>query len=164
MRDGPVVLAYDGTAGAEHAIREAGELLAGRAALVVVVYKAGIGFELLETPTAALGLPPATLDIRTAMEVDRALAERSQRLAQQGAGIAREAGFPEAEGHAVADDIDTPVAETLVREADQRNAQAIVVGTHGHRGIGEIVLGSTTRDVLRRSHCPVVAVREPERR
>lgn len=161
MRKGPVVIGYDGTPGSEHAIREAGELLGDRTALVVVVHKQGLGFELVENPTATLGLPPAQLDIRTALEVDRSLAERSQRLAQRGAQLARDAGLV-AEGMAVADDVDTPVSETLIRVAKESDAKALVIGTQGHGRIGDVVLGATTRDVIRHAPCPVVAVRRYE--
>jgi nucleotide-binding universal stress UspA family protein len=157
-RSGPVVIGYDGSEASVYAIREAGPLLSGRPALVVVVYKAGVGFELLETPTVT-GLPPASLDVRTAMEIDRELAERSRRLSQQGAALAREAGFSMAEGLAVSDDLDTPIGQTLVDVARERHAQALVVGAHGHGGLAAL-LGSTSRDVVRRSDRPVVVVRQ----
>jgi nucleotide-binding universal stress UspA family protein len=159
MGSGPVIIGFDGTPAAEHALREAGALLGRRPAIVLVVYKAGLGFELLELPTVA-GLPPAPLDIRTAVEVDRTLSERAQQLAQQGAQLAREAGF-EAEGLAVADDPETPVAETIVAVARERDAAAIAVGAHGHGPLSEVFLGSTSRDVIRRAECPVVVVRQP---
>jgi nucleotide-binding universal stress UspA family protein len=161
VRSGPIVIGYDGSAAAEHAVREAGELLRGRPALVVVVWKQGLGFELLELPTATIGLPPAQIDIRTAFEIDEAMQERAQRLAQNGAGLAREAGL-EAEGLAVADDVDVPVSETIVKVARERDAQAIVVGAHGHGAAAEVILGSTTRDIVRHGPCPVVVVREFE--
>jgi nucleotide-binding universal stress UspA family protein len=158
----PIVIAYDGSPSSDHAVREAGRLLRGRRALVVVVYKQGIGFEMLELPTATIGLPPAPLDVRTALEVDDELAERSQKLAQQGAELAREAGF-EPEALAVADDVDTPVAETIVSVATDRDADAIVLGAHGHGRLSEVVLGSTSRDVIRRAPCPVVVARPAQR-
>jgi nucleotide-binding universal stress UspA family protein len=154
----PVLIAYDGSPSAQHAIREAGRLLSGRQALIVVVYKQGIGFELMQLPIAAVGLPPAPIDVRTAVEVDQELGERSQKLAQQGAELAREGGF-EPEALAVADDVDTPVAETIVAVARERSADAIVVGAHGHGRLTEVVLGSTSRDVIRRAPCPVVIAR-----
>jgi nucleotide-binding universal stress UspA family protein len=160
LRSGPIVIAYDGSPTAEHAVREAGGLLAGRPALVVVIWKQGLGFELLELPTATLGLPPAKIDIRTALEIDEAMQERAQLLAQKGASLARDAGF-EAEGLAVADDLDAEVAETTLDVARNREAQAIVIGAHGHGSATEIVLGSTTRSVVRRAPCPVLVVREP---
>jgi nucleotide-binding universal stress UspA family protein len=153
---GPVLIGFDGSPASRHAVHEAGQLLAGRPALVVVVFEQGIAFELQELPMAS-GLPPAPIDVRTAMEIEDALSERSQRLAEQGAQLAREAGF-EAEPLVVADDI--TIAETLVALALERDAQAIVVGAHGHGRMSEILLGSTSRDVIHRATCPVVVVRE----
>jgi nucleotide-binding universal stress UspA family protein len=161
-RSGPIIVAYDGSPAAERAIRESGALLTGRRALVLVVWKEGLGFELVAPGPTVVGLPPAQLDIRTALEVDRTLSEQAQRLAQQGAAIARRAGL-EADGLAVADDVDTPVSETIVRVAQERDAQAIVVGAHV-RGHGAAAgLGAITRDVIRHSTAPVVVVHDEDR-
>ncbi len=161
---GPVVIGYDGSPAAEHAVREAGALLEGRPALVVAVWKEGLGFETLVPPAATTGLPPAPIDIKAAVEIDQAMAEGAQRVAQKGAQLARESGFERADALAVADDIDTTVAETLVDVARERDAQAITVGAHGHGRLGEVILGSTSRDVIRRATSPVVVAhdgREP---
>ena len=154
-----VVIGYDGSDAAERAIREAGGLLSGRPALVVVVWKAGLGWELVELPTTSIGLPPASIDVRTVVEIDQAMAERAQKLAEQGARVARDAGF-KADGLAVAEDVETPIAETIVTLAGEREAAAIVVGAHGHGRLSEVILGGTSRDVIRRADCPVVVVRE----
>jgi nucleotide-binding universal stress UspA family protein len=156
---GPVVIGYDGSEASDQAVRASGGLLSGRSALVVVVWKAGLGWELVELPAASIGLPPAPIDVRTAVEIDQAMAERAQKLAQQGAERAREAGF-QADGLAVAEDVGTPVAETIVNVARERDAAAVVVGAHGHGRLSEVILGSTSRDVIRRARCPVVVVRE----
>jgi nucleotide-binding universal stress UspA family protein len=157
MAIGPLIIAFDGTADAEEALREAAGLLAPRPALVVVVWKAGLGFELVELPAASIGLPPGPLDVRTALEVDRSLMEGAQRVAAHGAEVARSVGF-DAEPLAVADDPDTPVAETLAQVARERAAAAVVIGAQGRGGI----LGDTTRAVIRLAPCPVV-VRGPGR-
>jgi nucleotide-binding universal stress UspA family protein len=158
-RSGPVVIAYDGTAAAEHALREAGPLLGGRPALVVTVWKEGLGFELAEDPSM-LGIPPAPIDVRTAMEIDQAMQERAQRMAQHGANLAAETGFSHADGLAMADDPGKSIAETVVDLADERDAQAIVVGAHNYGRLSEAILGSTAREVVRRATCPVLVVRE----
>jgi nucleotide-binding universal stress UspA family protein len=158
-RSGPVLIAYDGTAAGDHAIREAGALLEGRPALVLTVWKEGLGFELVENP-AVVGLPPAPIDVRTAIEVDEASRERAQRTARHGAEIAAEAGFAQADGLAVADEVEIPIAETIIDVAKGRDAQAIVAGAHRHGRLSELALGSTSRDVVRRAPCPVVIVRE----
>lgn len=157
-----MLIAYDGTEAGEFAIRESGALLAGRPAVVLVVWKEGLGFELVSSAATSAGLPPAPIDIRTAVEIDEANAERAQYTAQHGAELAREAGF-EAEGLAVADEVDTPVAETILDFVRERDAQAVVVGAHSHGRWSEVVLGSTSRDVVRHAPCPVVVVREAAR-
>jgi nucleotide-binding universal stress UspA family protein len=156
-RSGPVLIAYDGSDAARRAIRESGRLLSGRSAIVITVYKQGVGFEAAELPTMTLGLPPAPLDVRTAMEIEEEIYEGARKRAQEGADLANESGF-EAEGMAVADDIDTPVAETIVDLARERDAPAIVLGAHGHGPILTI-LGSTSRDVVRSAECSVLLTR-----
>jgi nucleotide-binding universal stress UspA family protein len=158
-RRGPVVVGYDGSAASDQAVREAGRLLSGRPALVVVVWKHGLGFELLELPAATVGMPATTLDVRSALEIDRELAESAERLARQGAAAARAAGL-DADGLAVADDPDVSIADSIVRVARERDAQAIVVGAHDQGVISEVLLGSTSRDVVHRADRPVVVVRE----
>jgi nucleotide-binding universal stress UspA family protein len=159
MRAGPVLIGFDGSDAAEHAIREAGALLSRRPALVITVWKRGLGLELVQLPAIVPGLPPSTLDVRTAGEIDREMAEHARRLAQEGAQIAADVGFADPEGLAVADDLDTPVAETIAHVARERHAQVVAVGAHGHGRVHEVLLGTITRDVLRRAPCPVLVVR-----
>ncbi len=158
MRSGPTIIGYDGSPASEHAVHEAAALLAPRAALVVVVWEAGAAYEMMDLPTGTGGIPPVAVDIRTAAEVDRNLYERAQRLVQHGTDLARKAGFA-SEGIAVADDL--TVADTLLRLARERDAQAIVVGARGHGRLGEMLLGSTSRELVHRAECPVLVVREP---
>jgi nucleotide-binding universal stress UspA family protein len=157
MGSGPLLVGYDGTTASRHAVREAGKLLAGKPTLVVVVWKAGLAFELIELPASSIGLPPAPLDIRTALEAESSLYEGAQRAAEQGAELARSAGL-EAEPLVVAEDPDITIAETLLRVARERDAQAIVVGAHGHSGL----LGANARTVVREADRPVLVVREPQ--
>src|SRR6185295_12361216 len=87
VRSGPVLIAYDGTRASEAALREAAALLAdpSRRALVVAVVKPRLAFELIESPTLRLGLPPATVDMRTALEVEQRLTENAEAAAQRAA-------------------------------------------------------------------------------
>jgi len=156
VRCAPILIGYDGTRASEHALREAAGLLGVRDALVVVVWKAGLSFEMIELPASSIGLPPAPLDIRTALEVDRALYEGAQRAAQRAAALARSLGL-DAEGLVVAEAPEVPVAETLLTVARECEAQAIVLGAHAHAGL----LGSNARTVVREAFRPVLVVREP---
>jgi nucleotide-binding universal stress UspA family protein len=122
---------------------------------VVVVWKAGLTFELIERPTTAVGLPPSPLDVRTALAVEEAVYEQAQQAAEQASALARELGL-EAEPLVVAEDAETPVDEVLVRLSQERDAQVVVVGAHAHGPI----LGSVSRGVVRRAPCPALVVRE----
>ena len=154
---GQVILAYDGSAAAEHALGAAARLLVERRALVLVVYKAGLGFEMLEIPSVA-GLPPAPIDIRTALEIDEAMYEHAQRLAEKGARIAREAGF-DAEPLVVAEEAAVPISDTIVTVAKERGAPAVVIGERAPARLEEVFLSDISRDVIRHAPCPVVVTR-----
>ena len=156
MSTGPVIIGYDGSAASERALREAAALLAPRKAVVVMVWEAGRAFDVLEVPSLALELPPATLDLRAGYELEEAMAEAAQQMAQRGAALASELGL-DAEGLAIADEV--TVADTLVRVADERGAAVIALGSHGHSALREAFLGSTSRDVMRHAKCPVLFVR-----
>jgi nucleotide-binding universal stress UspA family protein len=52
--------------------------------------------------------------------------------------------------------------EEILRTAADRNSDLIVMGTHGHGGFADAMIGSTARRVLRRSRIPVFTVRLPE--
>lgn len=51
------------------------------------------------------------------------------------------------------------VAERILREAAKWRADVIVMGTHGRRGIGRLVMGSDAESVLRDSRVPVLLVK-----
>jgi nucleotide-binding universal stress UspA family protein len=160
VRNGPLLIAYDGTQASVWALWEAVSLLPGHKALVITVYKPGLAFELMELPTTTIGLPSAPLDIRTALDVDREIYEGARQTAEQGARLARAAGL-DAEGLAVAEEAEVTIAETIVDVARERDSRAIAVGAHGHGRLGEVILGSTSRDVIRHARCPVVVARHP---
>jgi nucleotide-binding universal stress UspA family protein len=154
---GPVVIGYDGSPSGERAMRETAPIFAGHKALVVTVYEPGKVLAGLITPTLDPVLAP--IDIRTVVEIDEILYESSRQTAEQGANLICELGL-EAEALAVADSLS--VAETLVRLAEERDAPAIVVGAHGHRALRDLLLGSTSQEVMRHAPCPVVIVRGSE--
>ena len=49
-------------------------------------------------------------------------------------------------------------ATTIELEAQQRDVDLIVMGTHGRRGLERLLLGSVAESVLRRASCPVLTV------
>ena len=53
------------------------------------------------------------------------------------------------------------VCDLVVDEAKDWNADLIVIGTHGRRGVGRLLLGSDAEQVLRLATVPVLLVRAP---
>ena len=50
-------------------------------------------------------------------------------------------------------------ADTIVRVAQERGADLIVMGTHGRTGLQHVLLGSVAEKVVRLAPCPVLTVR-----
>jgi nucleotide-binding universal stress UspA family protein len=55
---------------------------------------------------------------------------------------------------------DGSAPDLILALAESQAVNLIVMGTHGLRGVDRLMLGSVTERVLRRSPCPVLAVRE----
>jgi nucleotide-binding universal stress UspA family protein len=56
-----------------------------------------------------------------------------------------------------------PSAE-IVRTAQEINADLIVLGTHGRKGLSHVLMGSVAERVARHAPCPVLIVREKSER
>jgi nucleotide-binding universal stress UspA family protein len=52
-------------------------------------------------------------------------------------------------------------AETIVQTAQEKNCELIVMGTHGHGVIADVLMGNTAKWVIRHSPIPVLVVRLP---
>ena len=49
-------------------------------------------------------------------------------------------------------------ADTILHEAQKHDAEWIVMGSHGHGALYELLVGSVTHGVMKKSRCPVVVV------
>ncbi len=50
-------------------------------------------------------------------------------------------------------------AETVIATAQEWQANLIIIGTHGRKGLERLVLGSTAEAVIRAAPCPVLTIR-----
>ncbi|MGD9527308.1 universal stress protein [Pseudonocardia sp.] len=157
MSTGPVVIAFDGSAAAQRALRAAATLMAPRPGLVVVVWEAGLAFDLASIPSASLEMAPAAVDYARAADIDRTLAANAEEMARRGAAIATELGMV-SEALAVADEL--TVGGTLVRVVKEVDAAAVVVGRHERGALHDFFIGSTTKELVKHSPCPVLVVRD----
>jgi nucleotide-binding universal stress UspA family protein len=144
----PVLIAYDGSDFAKAAITEAASQLAtGRRAIVLTVSEplGGIPF---------FGAAGALVEPETMEGLVDAAEQSAEKVAGEGAGLARDAGF-EAEPLVV---IGGPVWNLIVEAADQRGADPIVIGSRGRSGIAHILLGSVAAAVAQHSKRSVLIV------
>ena len=149
--DGPLLLCYDGSDDAKHAIERAGELFDGRHALVVTAWR----------PTVPGGLGWAAASEASAgsfVVLDRAAAELAGRIAAEGARIAHEAGL-DAKSEVV--EAVGPVWTRIVETADQHDAATIVMGSRGLTGLRSMLLGSVSSAVVHHSNRPTLVIPPP---
>jgi nucleotide-binding universal stress UspA family protein len=149
--DGPLLLCYDGSQDARHAIERAGALFPGRHALVITVWQ----------PTAVpstLGFAGGAAGVADVVELDREAADHGGRLADEGARIAQQAGLmPEP----VAVEAAGSVWNTIVETADRHDAATIVMGSRGLSGLRALLLGSVSSAVVSHADRPTLIVRRP---
>jgi nucleotide-binding universal stress UspA family protein len=155
----PVVIAYDGSELSQTAVKHAAELFPGRPTVIATVWEPGLA---MMATTPSVGLDPSTIlpDAETIDEVDRSQREHAAGVAEEGVQLARALGLA-AEPHAVADEVN--VADTLLDLARERNAAAIVLGSHGISGLRSRLLGSVSRKLIENSDRPVLLIRGERR-
>jgi nucleotide-binding universal stress UspA family protein len=56
---------------------------------------------------------------------------------------------------------DGVAAEEIVRTAEDRGCDLIVMGTHGRSGLGRLLMGSVAEQVVRKAPCPVLTLKSP---
>jgi nucleotide-binding universal stress UspA family protein len=149
-RDGRLLICFDGSAHAKHAIRHAARLPSAKDALVVTVWQ----------PTAFLGgfAWSGEASMVDLVELDRAIAEDGGRVADEGVRIALEEGLS-AEPMAV--EANGPVWKTVTETADRNDAAVIVMGSRGLTGLRSMVLGSVSSAVVHHADRPVLVVHSP---
>jgi nucleotide-binding universal stress UspA family protein len=142
-----IVIAYDGSENARHAIAVAARELGTRHAEVVHAW------EPLASATSRLAIY-AAIGGAAGAEVELE-AERAQATADEGARIAREAGF---DAEAVALRSDGPAADAIVRYVEEHSPRIVVMGTRGLSGARSVIAGSVSHQVTQHLHTPVLTV------
>jgi nucleotide-binding universal stress UspA family protein len=152
-----LVVGYDGSELAKAAVRGAAELFPGSPTLVVTVWEPGLAAMMAGGGGLdAVGGAPIAPDPELVSEVDHVQEHHAAVVAGEGARLAESLGL-DAEAHAIPDRLD--VADSIVDVAAERNAAAVVIGSHGTSGLRSRLLGSTSHRILARCMLPVVVVR-----
>jgi nucleotide-binding universal stress UspA family protein len=148
-----ILICYDGSADAKAAIDQTGELLNCQPATVITVWQP-LG-QVLAAPLA-FNVSPGVFDIDKA---DKASREAAEQLAEEGAELARQAGF-NAESR-VCTQIAT-TSKTILFAAEEIGATAIVMGSRGLTGLKSLLLGSVSHAVIQHADRTVIVVPSPE--
>lgn len=147
-----ILIAYDGSADARAAIQRAGELLTGRPATVLAVWER---FQDVLARSGA-GMPIGAVDYD---ELDRTYEEQARERAEEGVKLAQDAGLKAQARTCVRRG---SIADAILSEADDLDAEAIVLGTRGLTGLKSLLLGSVSHGVVQHANRPVIVVPSQE--
>jgi nucleotide-binding universal stress UspA family protein len=148
-----ILAALDGSKVAERVLPHVESLGEQYGAAVTLLRAVTSSVAILNAEAVALAapIPPPVVDPEPIVAAEReeaqsyleALAERLR-----GHGLAVDVVLPEGDA-----------AEAIVEQAGQRSADLIAMTTHGHGGLGRVLMGSVADAVVRRAPCPVLLVR-----
>jgi nucleotide-binding universal stress UspA family protein len=150
---GLVIIGFDGSPDAEHAIDVAGRALTADSALVITAW---------HLPIAALDsrVPPVGAPVAPPLEDEDEFERRATETARAGAARASSAGF---DAQPVLRRAAGPgeIANVLVDIAEQHDAALVVVGRRGMSRIKSVLLGSVSEAAVRDGRRPVLVVPAP---
>ena len=146
-----ILICYDGSDRAKHAIEVAARLFPGATAKVVHVWEP---IEHVVARYAVLS-PYLGENIATA---DADVAQQSASLADEGTKLAADAGLDASTHNAT---LETTVWEAVVGAAEELDAAVIITGTRGLRGVREVLAGTLSHALLQHSAIPLLAIPLP---
>jgi len=153
--EGPVLLAYDGSDGADAAVGVAGRLLAGHSIVVLHVWESPIRHTLTGKALAAARVD----EIRGIVDdFDQVLADRAAATTEEGVARARGAGL-NATGAAL--ESSARVWQTIGSAAEERGASLLVVGSRGTGRAASALLGSVSAGLVHNVQMPTLVVPGP---
>jgi nucleotide-binding universal stress UspA family protein len=150
-----ILLAYDGSAASESALRAAAALFPGARAVVVTARRDPLAFE--QAAEATLAAVPPDVVASGVESLNRAAEQEAAETADGGAKAAEAAGL--AAEPRVADAGGSPW-HGLRRVAEEIGADVIVCGSRGLGALSRAALGSTSTGLLHHARRPVLVVPE----
>jgi len=145
-----LLVPHDFSPCAEHALRTAVDLAKLHGSELALVHVSELPPNL---PLDALVTPASGAET---VRVDEYTTRGARRQLEAIAEPLRRAGFPVSTRALTGD-----IADRILALATEIGADALVVGTHGRKGLSHLLLGSVAEKVIRGAPVPVVCVRTP---
>lgn len=149
-----ILLCYDGSSDARSAIDRAGELLSRQPATVLTVWEPFIDVMARTGTGLGMGALPRTSRRSTPAASRRHANGRPRVSSMPGAPAWTPSHAPGMRG--------ATIAHTILTEADQVSADAIVLGSRGLTGLKSLLLGSVSHALLQHADRTVIVVPSPE--
>jgi nucleotide-binding universal stress UspA family protein len=146
---GLVIIGYDGSGDAQHAVDVAAGVLGPETALVINVWQGSLA--------AAAGSSPLGGPVAPTPEENQRLERAALQIAEEGAARARDAGLP-AEADVRRGASPDEIATVLLNAAEERDADLLVLGRRGISRVEAVVLGSVSDSAVRDGRRPVLVV------
>ncbi len=143
-----LLICYDGSDRAAHAVAVAGRLFPGANAMVLNVW------EPIERVVARYAALAPYLGEQIP-EADAGAKEESSKTAEEGVTQAQRAGLV-ASAHTAT--LDTTVWEAVLSAASETGAEVIVTGTRSLHGVREALTGTLSHALIQHSAVPVLAI------
>jgi nucleotide-binding universal stress UspA family protein len=145
-----ILLSFDGSESARHAIASARELLGDVSATVLHVWDPPVSYMPGDPFGGLQAWSPSQV-----VELESAIANRAQKVLDEGVALATEAGFA-AEGR-----LERTIAapwRAILDVAEELDAQLIVAGARGLSTVGSVVLGGVSNALVHHAKRPVLVV------
>ena len=138
-----IIVAYDGSDQADHALDYATQLALENDAHVALVYA-------FDPMPAWVGTPdfPIAVAVEPRIAYSEALLDKAEKRLH-------EAGITTVEQ----DILEGPAPDAIVQAADVRHADLIIMGTRGMGMLQGLLMGSVSERVIGSAHCPVLVVK-----
>ena len=93
-------------------------------------------------------------------DLTKIMRDNVQKVLEQALDIAKSAGVPT--DQRLVEAAGLRLADAVNKEVQTYGADLIVLGTHGRRGIGRVLLGSGAEQIIRAAQVPVLVIRSAE--
>lgn len=142
-----ILVPVDGSACARRGLSEAIALARLTGARIRLVH-------VIDEPLVAIG---SEVGATVSADLLKTVREAAQRVLADATETVKLAGIPVDDQ--LLDSFDGRLCDLVIAAARSWSADLVVIGTHGRRGVGRLLLGSDAEQILRLSPVPVLLVR-----